>query len=150
MILSAIVMLFMGISVTQSVSSSSKIEWMPYTKGMAVGKATGKKMFVNFYADWCAYCKEMDKNTFTNTDVINYISHNFIPIKVNSDLEQKTAARYNVRGLPTTLFLSKSGEQIGFRPGYIPADTMLILLKYVYSESYQNMSLKDFTEKSGE
>lgn len=128
-------------------SDTVKINWKKYDVGMAKGKSHGKKIILNFYADWCQYCKTMEAKTFKDRAVISYINQNFIPIKVNSDLEQKTASTYNVRGLPTTLFLSEKGERIGYRPGYISAQEMLLLLKYVGTGSYQSMSLEQFAKK---
>jgi thioredoxin-related protein len=91
----------------------------------------------------------MEANTFKDSSVVAYINRNFIPIKVNSDKEPKTANQYNVRGLPNTFFLSETGEKIANRPGYIPPAEMLSLLKYIGSDSYQKMSYTKFLDSRG-
>ncbi|QTA79064.1 Thioredoxin-fold containing protein [Desulfonema limicola] len=123
------------------------INWQNYEAGMALGKNKSKKILINFYADWCTYCKKMDKDTYTNKSVISYINENFIPIKVNSDKNRKIAMNYRVTGLPSTWFVAETGENIGNRPGYIDAETMIPILKYIHTDSYKSMSFKDFMDK---
>jgi thioredoxin-related protein len=127
--------------------ASDGIQWESYQKGVARGKAEKKKVFLSFYADWCQYCKIMEKETFQNSTVIAYINRNFIPIKVNSDKNKKTAIDFNITGLPSTWFLSEKGDRIGNRPGFIPAKEMLSLLKYIQSDSYLKMTFNTFLEE---
>ncbi len=131
---------------TKSVSPEPKaaVKWYSYTDGMAVGKEKKKKVFLSFYADWCGYCKQMDKTTFADKSVVSYMNENFVPIRVNADREINLTSTYNVRGLPATWFLSENGEEIGSQPGYIPPDTMLPLLKYIHSDNYKKMSFDKF------
>ena len=128
--------------------ASDGIQWDSYQNGVARGKAEKKKVFLNFYADWCQYCKIMEKETFQNSTVIAYINRNFIPIRVNSDKEKKTAIDFNITGLPSTWFLSEKGDRIGNRPGFIPSKEMLSLLKYIQSDSYLKMTFTTFLEET--
>ena len=128
--------------------ASDGIQWESYQKGVARGKAEKKKVFLNFYADWCQYCKIMEKETFQNSTVIAYINRNFIPIKINSDKDKKTAIDFNITGLPSTWFLSEKGDRIGNRPGFISAKEMLSLLKYIQSDSYLKMTFTTFLEET--
>ncbi|MDM8537339.1 thioredoxin family protein [Desulfobacterales bacterium HSG17] len=127
--------------------NSQKINWQNYEDGMARGKSESKKVLINFYADWCRYCKEMDKKTFKDESVISYINENFVSIKVNSDKNKKLAQNYNVRGLPATWFIAETGENIGNRPGYMSPEDMLNVLKYIYTDSYKKMNFSDFMKK---
>ncbi len=125
------------------------IKWYSYKEGMALGKSEQKKVFVNFFADWCGYCAKMDKETFTNPKIISFLNKNFIPVKVNYDRDNQIASRYQVHGLPSTWFFAEDGRQIGSQPGYIPASNLMTILKYVQSDSYKKMSFDNFlkTEK---
>ncbi len=124
------------------------IQWFGYDEGVEMGKNRNMKVFINFYADWCRYCKEMDRKTFKDRAVIDYLNENFIAIRVNSDKSRKTAAAFGVRALPVSWFVAEDGERIGNQPGYIPAETMLTLLKYIETDSYKEMKFTEFTEKS--
>lgn len=123
------------------------IRWYDYEEGRSLMQSEGKKGFLNFWAEWCSYCKMMEKETFSNKAVVAYLNRNFVAMKVNSDKNTKKAAEYGVRGLPSTWFLSDKGERIGNRPGYITPKEMLNLLKYVNTGSYEKMSLDDFVTR---
>lgn len=128
-------------------AGSGDIQWLSYAEGRQRGEAEQKKVFLVFQADWCRYCHQMEKETFSDSAVIAYVNRNFVPISVNSDKEGEIAAKYNVRGLPSTWFLSEKGERIGNRPGYITRKEMLTILKYIGSDSYLTMSFKDFKKE---
>jgi thioredoxin-related protein len=112
-------------------AAADKIEWHTYDSGMARSKFEKKKVFLHFYADWCTYCVEMERKTFKDPAVVASLNRNFIPIRVDSDREKQTASLYRVKGLPDTWFISESGEVIGHRPGYIPADQLMGILNVV-------------------
>ncbi len=130
----------------RNATRADRIVWRGYAEGMELSRNKEKKVFLNFYADWCRYCKEMDQKTFKDKAVIVYLNDNFIPIRVNSDKEPKTASDYQVTGLPVSWFLSEKGERIGSQPGYIPPDSLLTLLKYIETDSYQKMKFTDFVK----
>jgi thioredoxin-related protein len=112
-------------------ASSARIEWHPYEAGMARSRFEKKKAFVYFHAEWCTYCADMDRKTFTNPEVVAVLNRNFIPIRVDSDREKAVASLYRVKGLPDIWFLSETGEVIGHRPGFIPPDQMVKVLSTV-------------------
>ena len=112
-------------------ASSESIDWHSYESGMARSKFEKKKVFLHFYADWCGYCAEMERKTFKDPAVIAALNRNFIPIRVDSDRDKKTALMYRVKGLPDTWFISESGDVIGHRPGYIPTDQLMGILNVV-------------------
>jgi thioredoxin-related protein len=42
-----------------------------------------KKIFINFYADWCVYCHQMDKIAFQNPDVAAILNNNYYAVRMN-------------------------------------------------------------------
>ena len=87
-----------NVDVIASQAGDGGIQWLSYAEGRQRGEAENKKVFLVFNADWCRYCLQMEKETFQNPTVIAYVNRNFVPISVDSDKEQKIAAKYNVRG----------------------------------------------------
>ena len=128
-----ILFIYLGIAVWLAVTAAAaeSINWRSYEEGMALGKIEKKKVFLHFYADWCAFCLKMAKDTFQDSAVIAYLNQNFISVMVNVDKEQETAVKYGVLGLPFTMFLTQVGEPIFSLPGFIPPDTLLSMLKEV-------------------
>ena len=123
------ILFLLGMIWSTGYSSSSAINWHDYEKGMAKAKSEQKKIFLNFYADWCTYCKKMENETFKNAKVVSYLNKNFIPIIIDSDKERKIASDFNVKQLPTNWFLSEDGEKISRLPGFVAAKNLLPLLK---------------------
>lgn len=61
----------------------SKINWINFNQLNDSLKLKQKKVFVDFYADWCMYCKEMDRTTFQNAEVIKELNTNYYAVKMN-------------------------------------------------------------------
>lgn len=132
---------------TEKAPSAKNIQWLGYEEGISRAKSDGKKIFLNFYAEWCHYCKRMDNTTFADNNIIAYLNDNFVPIKVNSDRKPRRAAEFGVKGLPMFWFLNETGERIGNQPGYMPAATLLPLLKFIHTDAYQQMGFNEFLKQ---
>ncbi len=120
------------------------INWHSHDEGLALATQEQKKMFVHFYADWCAYCRKMAKVTFKDPAVVDYLNNYFIPVRVNSDHNRELARKYYIRGLPSTWFVTETGEKISSLPGYIDAKMLMNALIFIHTNNYQKMSFKDF------
>lgn len=129
-------------------SPGDGVKWVSFQDGLKRIKAEDKKGFVLFYTDWCTYCKIMNKKTFTDQAVIDYLNKNYIPIRVNAEKERDVAKEYGVNRFPTTIFIAEDASTIGNRPGYIPADLMLAMLKYINTNSFKRIGFSDFMEKN--
>jgi len=110
---------------------SESIKWYSYDEGMVLGRSEEKRIYINFHADWCVYCKVMEKKTFQNPAVISYLNKYFISIKIDTEKETKITYKYGVSALPDNWFLFKNGDIIGRRKGYIPPDLFIKILKSI-------------------
>ena len=86
----------------------------------------------------------MEEESFTQPEIVKFLTTDFISIRVDVDREKKIASTYHVRGLPVSWFLEPNGEKITSIPGYVNPELFLIILKYITSESYKKMTLKEF------
>ena len=59
------------------------------------------------------------------------MAKDYIVIKVDTDREKTLSEKFRIRGLPDNWFLSKNGDIVGHRPGYIPTDLFLKILKSI-------------------
>lgn len=130
-ILAILVSVFIFINPSASSTLEEEIQWHSYEDGMARGKFEKKKVFLHFTAEWCYYCRVMEKETFNDPAIISSLNENFISIKVDYDRETKTSDFYRVIGLPDTIFITENGQIIGRRPGYIPPEVLKRILKSI-------------------
>ncbi len=127
-----------GSAVPAVVSHNTReIDWETDWDG-AFKRARGEKKFVvvDFYADWCVWCRRLDTTTYRNPEVVKFMSENVIPVKMDVEARpgKALANKYGVDGLPTIVILSPEGEEIGRIPGYLRADDFLATVrKYVES-----------------
>jgi thioredoxin-related protein len=77
----------------------------------------------------------MEKETFGNAAVIEFLNSQAIAIKVDVDQEKRIARLFGVRGLPATFLLMHNGEQVGPMPGFIPPRPYLSMISKILSAS---------------
>ena len=111
-----------------------KIAWIhSVSEGLALSKETGKPVLIDFYADWCGPCQQMDKDTFPDKRVIEELAR-FVAIKADvsrpSSPGQSAAVKYGVQAIPTYVFIYTQGKQTK-HVGYRPPATCLKLLKSI-------------------
>ncbi|HEV7763469.1 MAG TPA: cytochrome c biogenesis protein CcdA [Thermoanaerobaculia bacterium] len=108
------------------------VKWEKYdAKTLADARAAGKPVVIDFYADWCMPCKELDEKTFTDERVIKELDRY---VRVKADLTvaedattQALTKQYTILGVPTIVFLDATGNEVaGARlTGFEPADAFL-------------------------
>ncbi|WGZ92928.1 MAG: protein-disulfide reductase DsbD [Candidatus Thiothrix putei] len=84
-------------------------------QALAQAKAQNKPVMLDFYADWCISCKELEHNTFKDPQVIAALSNTLlIQADVTKDDEQDQALnkRFGLFGPPQILFFKPDGEEI--------------------------------------
>lgn len=98
-----------------------------FDEALKASAEQGKPIFMDAYTTWCHWCKELDKKTFSNADVVAYLNENFINLKMDMEKGEgpKLAQKYNVEGYPTLLFLNSEGTTIGNIYGYTTAENFL-------------------------
>ena len=131
--------------------NSTEIKWYTFEEALAAQQKNDKKIFIDMYTDWCGWCKVMDKKTFTDPKVIQYMNDNFYAVKFNA--EQKEAIIYKGkkyefiptgrRGVhrlayelmdrsasyPSFVLLDENLNSLGIIKGYLTPDPFLKKLK---------------------
>ncbi|MCF7823991.1 MAG: thioredoxin family protein [Candidatus Marinimicrobia bacterium] len=115
----AIVLIMVGtwMSVPAETNSSQGISWShPVTQTeLSALLDTHRPIMIDVYADWCIPCKEMDKFTFSDPNVVN-LSKEFMAIKIDmtrqsDNFEQDILSQFAIKGVPTYIFI-KDGNEI--------------------------------------
>ncbi len=98
--------------------------------------AADRPVMLDFYADWCVSCKEMEKYTFTDARVaarMRQMALLQVDVTANSDEDKALLKRFSLFGPPGIIFFDTAGKEIaGLRVvGYQPADSFLTVLEAV-------------------
>ena len=99
-------------------------------------KSAGRPVMLDFYADWCASCKEMERMTFSDPAVIERLNKMLllqVDVTDNSDDDKALLKHFDLFGPPGIIFFDAKGQEISERRviGYQPPEEFLGVLKGV-------------------
>ncbi|MDT3705843.1 MAG: protein-disulfide reductase DsbD [Thiobacillus sp.] len=96
---------------------------------LAAAKADGRAVMLDFYADWCVSCKEMERFTFNDARVQARLANVVLlkaDVTANSDADKALLKRFNLFGPPGLIFWNADGAQSDFRViGFEKSDKFL-------------------------
>ena len=116
--------------------AGQQIAWLPWGPApFELARQRNQPVLLSIGAVWCYWCRVMEETTFQDPAVIDFISQNFVPVRVDNDHQPEINTRYNVGGWPTTAFLTGHGGIVAGAT-YLPPDQLLAMLMEV-QRAYQ-------------
>ena len=153
------------------VNFSQEINWISFEKAMEAQKTLPKNIIMDVYTNWCGPCKLMDKNTFSNPEIVDFINKNYYAVKFNAEGNQTVsfmdrifknpnydssrAQKRNssheftrflgINAYPSTLFFDSQLNYISPVKGYLNPKQIEIYLHLFRDDKYKNIkSQEDF------
>jgi thioredoxin-related protein len=140
-------------------STSEPVAWKKYDEALTLAAKQDKPLMVDFYTDWCGFCKKLDKITYADPVIAEYLKTHFIAVKVNAESKEpfklpsgqmtgsSLAKSFNVSSYPAIWFLTPKGEKINYWPGFAPPEKFIVVLKYIGDGHYKTQSFKDYSSQ---
>src|SRR5579871_5569456 len=110
-----------------AVALGAQAAGITWTKGYSAAKhdakTSGKLIMIDFYTDWCVWCKKLDSDTYPAKEVVDQ-SGKFVPVKLDAEKDAegvRLAKKFKIDGYPTVLFID-ADENLAYKiVGFEPA-----------------------------
>lgn len=148
---------------------SQEVNWVSFEDAVALQKTNPKKIIMDMYTVWCGPCKRMDKDTFGNADVVEYINQNYYAVKFNAEGNDEVSFKgksfanpnynpamatrrnsphqlaqyFKVNAYPTVVFLDETGEFLTPLRGYKTPQQIELYLKLFKNNDHIGMSSQE-------
>ena len=157
----------MSISIVSfSLKNKEKVNWITVEELNEQYAKNPKPILIDIYTDWCGWCKEMDRTTYTNEKLASYVNTKYYAVKFNAESrniltfngkQYKFNQQYKTNELaiyltggqlsyPTTVFMSGINTQPASLPGYMKPKQMEAPLKYFGERADKNETFVVFNK----
>lgn len=146
------------------------IQWLTIEEAFVKIQKEPRKVMIDLYTDWCGWCKVMDRETFKNKAVVDYVNKKYYAVKL--DAEQKEAItlgdkkfKYLAQGgrgineialaltnnqpsYPTTVFLDDKFNMIQPLPGYLKAKEFHQIITFIGGDHHKKEDFEAYKSKT--
>ena len=135
-------------------AGTDHVKWISLDQAEFELHKENRPVLIDLYTDWCGWCKVMDKKTYSNRNVVQYLQDKFYTVKVNAETREPISwkgkayhfnenyrsndfAVYITQGrleFPTTVILPADGSEPQAIPGYLEPKDFELIAKYFGQE----------------
>jgi len=133
-----------------NLQAQDQIQWMKFEEAIAANEKNPKMILVDVYTDWSGWCKKMDKETFTDPQVIAHFQKNFYAVKLNAEdtkrsfqfmgktfTEAQMAASMRVNSYPNFVVIEPGLQNLAQLPGYREPEAFLAGLAELIEKAFK-------------
>ena len=148
------------------VGGKEKINWVSFSELDALYAKSPRPILIDVDSDWCGWCKQMDRTTYSNSKLAKYVNEHYYAVKLNAESDQLIKfngkefgydSRNNTNGFakfllfnrmefPSTVFLPTIDATPAPLPGYMKAREMEAPLKYFGEGIHKTQTFIDFNK----
>ena len=145
------------------------INWMTLEEALTAQQKEPRKIIMDAYTNWCGPCKMLDKNTFHNKDLADYVNKNYYAVKFNAEgntdvtfqgrtfsnpnydasrsnsrnSQHELATYLGVNAYPTIIFLDEKGSLLFPLKGYHDPNQLELFLKLFVGDKYKEITTQE-------
>jgi len=138
-----------------------QVTWLDFNDGLAKARSENKPIFVEFYTDWCPYCRKFQRETIRNPKVAAMLAENFAYVRFNAE-DPKNRVKFDgksyshveltrafgITSYPALVFLDSKSQPITMLAGFMPPKQFATVLDYIHQKCYETqISFNDFSKK---
>lgn len=150
-------------------SVAQEIKWVTLQEALQLQKKVPKKIMMDVYTNWCGPCKMLDKNTFHNEDVVDYVNKHYYAVKFNGEGNEKVtfdgkafsnpnydpsransrnsahqlAGYLQINAYPTIVFFDEKGGVIAPIRGYQAPPQLELYLKMFKQDDHKSIDTQE-------
>lgn len=144
----------------------SKIKWMSLAEAEKASIANPKPILIDLYTSWCGWCKVMDKKTYDNESVANYLQDKFYPVKLDAETRDSISwagrkfvynKQYRINefaiyltggelSFPTTIFINDLKTSPQNIAGYLKPEELEPIAKYFGEGNFGKITFQSFQQ----
>jgi thiol-disulfide isomerase/thioredoxin len=102
---------------SQAIAAESLVWETDLPRAQLAAAQSNRLVLVHFTASYCAWCKWMDTEVFTQPAVIKQIQANYVPVKIDAEKNRDLVKKYNIGGLPSEVILTSQGQVVNVAKG---------------------------------